>query len=150
MSFLSVQSVCRCSHCPLSLNLHTNKKVLLRERKRHTARRVAVASACYPGGGGYPIPGRGGYLILGPGEGGGVYPIPGPGDTLSQVWGGGVPSQVWGGEQGTLSHVRVGVPHPRSWGGTPSHGVPPRSDLGWGTPPPGQTWDRVPPPASVD
>ena len=29
-----------------------NKKVLLRERKRHTACRVAVASACYCGGGG--------------------------------------------------------------------------------------------------
>ena len=28
-----------------------HKKVLLRERKRHTARRVAVASACYSGGG---------------------------------------------------------------------------------------------------
>ena len=28
-----------------------NKKVLLRERKRHTARRVAVASACYSGEG---------------------------------------------------------------------------------------------------
>ena len=29
-----------------------NKKVLLRERKRHTARRVAIAISCYPGGGG--------------------------------------------------------------------------------------------------
>ena len=29
-----------------------NKKVLLRERKRHTARRVAIASPCYSGGGG--------------------------------------------------------------------------------------------------
>ena len=28
-----------------------NKKVLLRQRKRHTARRVAVASACYSRGG---------------------------------------------------------------------------------------------------
>ena len=28
-----------------------NKKVLLRERKRHTARRVAIASPCYSGGG---------------------------------------------------------------------------------------------------
>ena len=32
---------------------HTmNKTVLLRERKRHTARRVAIASPCYSGGGG--------------------------------------------------------------------------------------------------
>ena len=29
-----------------------NKKVLQRERKRHTARRVAIASLCYSGGGG--------------------------------------------------------------------------------------------------
>ena len=29
-----------------------NKKVLLRERKRHTARRVAIAISCYSGGGG--------------------------------------------------------------------------------------------------
>ena len=27
------------------------KKVLLRERKRHTARRIAIASPCYSGGG---------------------------------------------------------------------------------------------------
>ena len=30
------------------------KKVLLRERKRHTARRVAIAISCYCGGGGVP------------------------------------------------------------------------------------------------
>ena len=30
----------------------SNKKVLLRERKRHTARRVAIAISCYSGGGG--------------------------------------------------------------------------------------------------
>ena len=29
-----------------------NKKVLLRERKRHTARRVAIAISCYSGEGG--------------------------------------------------------------------------------------------------
>ena len=29
-----------------------HKKVLLRERKRHTARRIAIASPCYSGGGG--------------------------------------------------------------------------------------------------
>ena len=32
-------------------DLKQNKKVLLRERKRHTARRVAIASPCYSGGG---------------------------------------------------------------------------------------------------
>ena len=31
-----------------------DKKVLLRERKRHTARRVAIAISCYSGGGGLP------------------------------------------------------------------------------------------------
>ena len=34
-----------------SRKLHENKKVLLRERKRHTARRVAIAISCYCGGG---------------------------------------------------------------------------------------------------
>ena len=37
------------------LNLFKNKKVLLCERKRHTARRVAIASPCYSGGGGVPL-----------------------------------------------------------------------------------------------
>ena len=32
--------------------IYYNKKVLLRERKRHTARRVAIASPCYSRGGG--------------------------------------------------------------------------------------------------
>ena len=36
------------------LETHVNKKVLLRERKRHTARRVAIAISCYSGGGGGP------------------------------------------------------------------------------------------------
>ena len=31
----------------LEPNINTNKKVLLRERKRHTARRVAIAISCY-------------------------------------------------------------------------------------------------------
>ena len=90
-----------------------NKKVLLRERKRHTAR--CVSSARYagvgvpsprsggwylvPGLGDYPVPGsRGGYPI--PGLGG--YPIPCPG----------------------------GVPHPDLVGGYPPEpemGYPPRN-----------------------
>ena len=32
-----------------NININYNKKVLLRERKRHTARRVAIASPCYSG-----------------------------------------------------------------------------------------------------
>ena len=113
-------------------NKMINKKVLLRERKRHTARRVA--SDCYaePSGGGYPISGLGGY------------PIPGPGGTLSQVRGGypisglgGTPSQVRGeypipGPGVTPSQVQGGIPS-KVWGeGVPQ--VPPQSDLGWGTP----------------
>ena len=47
------------------------KKVLLRERKRHTARCVAVASACYSGGGVLQVP----PLLPGPGMG---YPAPHP------------------------------------------------------------------------
>ena len=82
-----------------------NKKVLLRERKRHTARRLAVASACYAGGGVTP----------------------------SQVQEGGTPSQVWGGyptpgqKGGTLSQVWGGYPIPGLGGGgypVPCLGVP--------------------------
>ena len=46
-----------CHILAISDNLYeiiTNKKVLLRERKRHTARRVAIASPCYSGRGGGP------------------------------------------------------------------------------------------------
>ena len=146
-----------------------NKKVLLHERKRHTA--CCIASARYvTGRGGYPIPGPGGYPVPGPG---GVHHPRSQGGTPSQVQGG-TPSQVQG---GTPSQV-WGVPHPDlvrgypilTWlGGTPSwpgQGVPqsPRPDLGWVPPPPcldlgwgtplarpemgyspGQTWDGVPP-----
>ena len=82
-----------------------NKKVLLRERKRHTARRVA--SARYVGGG-TPSQVQGGYLI--PGREGG---------TLSQ--------------DGGLPHPRSGaVPHPRSGGGYPVPGQRGYPIPGWG------------------
>ena len=90
-----------------------NKKVLLRERKRHTARRIAsVRYAALSCGGGYPIwgvaqpgldgggtpshvwgvPHNGGYpgqvLMVGgvpqSGLDGGEYPIPGLGGTLAR------------------------------------------------------------------
>ena len=135
-----------------------NKKVILRERKRHTARRVASARYADLSWGGYPISGPGGYPILCPvgvprsrevphPRSGGVshpmsggvphpmsggYPIPCPGGTPSQVWG--VPHPM---SRGTQSHV-WGVPNPRSRGTPPHHldlaGVPPTP--GWGTPPP--------------
>ena len=58
----------------LPINLKSNKTVLLRERKRHTARRVAsTRHAVLAGGGGGGVPtlvGGGTY----PGGGGGTYP----------------------------------------------------------------------------
>ena len=37
------------------MTIWKNKKVLLRERKRHTTRHVAIAISCYSGGGGGPL-----------------------------------------------------------------------------------------------
>ena len=95
-----------------------NKKVLLHERKRHTA--CCIASTHCAGLGGYPIPGRGG--------------------TQSQVQGG-TRSQVCGGTQSQVQGVPSprsgGLPHPRSRGYPPTQtwdGVPPSLDLGWSTP----------------
>ena len=134
-----------------------NKKVLLREHKRHTARRVS--SARYAGREGYLVPGPG-RGVPGPRSGEGGYLVPGLGG-YPDPGRGGVPSPRSG-----------GVPHPRSGdypipglgrypipglGGTPSRpgqgggeGVP-HPDLvrGWGVPqvppPPCQTWDGVSP-----
>ena len=98
------------------MEIRTNKKVLLRERKRHTARRVSSAryagggtpsqvqgvprprsggvpcprfqGVSHPRSGGYPVPGLGGYPI--PGSRG--YPIPGLGEyPIPGLDGGGVP-----------------------------------------------------------
>ena len=97
-------------------NYKTNKKVLLRERKRHTARRVS--SARYAAHGmGTPRPsrpGRGGYLGT---------PCPDLG------WG--TPLQTWDG---------VPPPHVQTWDGVPLsiqtwHGVPPLPRPGTGYPP---------------
>ena len=121
-----------------------NKKVLLRERKRHTARRVArarYADLLRVGWGtqsharGVPSPRSRGVPSLRSGG----YPIPGPGGVPQPMSRGGYPGLGWR------------VPHPRSRGGTPSQvwwgvpGTPPSSRPGWGTPPP-QTLDGVPPP----
>ena len=113
------------------INIIRNKKVLLRKRKRHTARHVSSAPR-YAGGGGYPVPGLGGYPVPGPGGG---YMVPGLRGVPGPRSGGGTPSHVWG------------VPHPMSWGGhpipcwggTPSHV--------WGGNP--HTWDGVPPPSQT-
>ena len=84
-----------------------NKKVLLRERKRHTDRRVASTPSVVLTGWGYPIPG--------PDRGRGV-PYP---------WMGGYP-HLWTGGQGWM-----GVPPVQGWMGVP----PPPSGPGRGTPP---------------
>ena len=90
-----------------------NKKVLLRERKRHTARHVA-STRCAALSNPDLVPGQGGGIRSQVQGGVGGYPVPGPG------WGGGCTcSQVWG------------VPSPRSRGypipglgeGTPSRPV---------------------------
>ena len=69
-----------------------NKKVLQRERKRHTARRVAVASACYSGGGttgnNPPWTWDGVPPLPRPGMG---YPLPGPGMVYPPHLGWGTP-----------------------------------------------------------
>ena len=114
-------------HC---MKIYENKKVLLRERKRHTTHRVA-STRC----------------------------VSGPGGTQSQVWGGGflvpglegVPHPRSGGypvpgQEGYPIPGLGGYPVPCA-GGTP--GIPlPRPGMGY---PPTWTWDGVPPPpASVN
>ena len=111
-------------------NSGINKKVLLRERKRHTARRVASARYAalsrgegtlpHPRVGGYPIPGWRGYpshvLIVG------EYPIPG--------WGVSWPGLDVG---GTTHHPDLAGGYPPS--SRPGCSTPPPSRPGWGTPP---------------
>ena len=101
-----------------------NKKVLLRERKRHTDRGISSTPSVVlywggGGGGGLPLPGVPhpcwGYLTLGtpPSDlAGGGYPTS---DSPHQTWLGGVPHPCWGG------------------GGYPTSGTPPAGP-GWGTP----------------
>ena len=146
---------------PYAINFE-NKKVLLRERKRHTARRVASTRCAALSNpdlvGGVPRP-RSRGVPLSQVWG---YPVPGlGGDTLSKVQGGtlsqvrGVPHLRY---RGTPSQVRGGTPSRPGQGGTLGipqtwDGVPPYLDLGWDNPlpgpgmgyPPPQTWDGVPP-----
>ena len=129
-----------------------NKKVLLRERKRHTDRRVA--STLFVGWGGHIIPGGGSpHLDL---AGGGVYPIPGgtPGYAPIWTWLGwypwqgvpqGTPILTWPGVPHPWGVSLAGVPHPWGYPGVPScldqaRGVPhswwgyPHLDLARGYP----------------
>ena len=107
-----------------------DKKVLLRERKRHTAR--CVASACYAGGGGVPHP-----VMVG---GGGT----------SSSHGGGTPSSHGGGRRNTKPPHHpdlAGVPPTiQTWPRYPPH----HPDLARAPPPPTiQTWLGYPPPVEV-
>ena len=132
-----------------------NKKVLLRERKRHTARRVvstpSVVLPGYPPRGGVPEPGTppGGYLtrpppgVPEPGTppGGGVPDPPPPGGYLTWVPPpGGYLSRVppWGGTW-PAPPPPGGVPDPPPRGGTWA-GYPPGGGLGPGTPPAVASW----------
>ena len=121
------EQMCGAGNIPLLLKLQNflvNKKVFLRERKRHTASRIASAR----------------YAALSNGWGEGGSPdTPAP---SIQTWSGrGVPSP-------TIHPGQVrGYPrYPstiQTWsGGTP--GNPHNPELGWGTPPT-QTWDWVSP-----
>ena len=139
----------------------TYKKVVLLERKRHTARRIA--SARYAGGGtpcshggGVPHPVMVGGIPSSHGGGGVPHPVM-VGGTSSSHGGGGLPHTVMVGEYpiqtwpgGTLGTTH----HPDLAGGTlgtPHHSDLARGTLGtptihtWDGVPPMQTWDGVPP-----
>ena len=129
--------ICHLNSPPITLQ---HKKVLLRERKWHTARRVA--SAHFADGGVPQVPPC-------PRFGCGGYPIQfWMGDTL-----GSPPSQVWMGDTlGTPPHPRSGqgeVSHPvldRGYPGYPIpglHGGTP-SSLGWGCTPSSLGWRCIP------
>ena len=93
-------------YCLQALLLITyNKKVLLRERKRHVRRVANVCSAVLPPeGGGYPSPGLGRYPspsqgVPSPvpaGGGGKVTPVPAGGGYPSPVLARGVAQSGWG------------------------------------------------------
>ena len=163
---LRLPSQCECFCSPKRFRHKSNKKVLLRERKRHTARHVASARYVTVRGG-YPVPGLGGvphprsrgglpHPRLGgtPSQVQGGYLIPGPGGTPSRPCQGGTPSLPspgvypipgpWGVPHPDL--VRGGYPILTLSRGVP--GVPPHPDLGWGTPPADLT--GVPHPRDVD
>ena len=99
-----------------------NKKVLLRERKRHTTRRVA--SAHFADWGGVP------WVTPCPRSGRGVPHSADRGDPILLTRGYPHPRSGWG---------YLGVPLSWSWMGYPS---PPRQQNGI---PPIQTWDGIPP-----
>ena len=136
----------------MAIFMFLNKTVLLRERNRHTARRVA--SARYAGGE-VPHPRSGRWVLPHP-RSGGYYPIPGPGGTPSQVRGGVLPHPRLRGYP--PARPRMGYPPARPGMGyppaRPGMGYPPltrpgmgyvplpQPDLRWGTPSPAASVDR--------
>ena len=138
-----------------------NKKVLLRERKRHTARHVSTTPSAVLSWEGVPHPWIGGpHPDL---AGGGAYLIPGrgtpsQGTPRSLTWPGGGGGEGWEGGRGW------GVPHPwrdtpiQEWSTPVRSGVPPWEgtwDSHWGTPQKGHgasgsimgwRWGTPPPP----
>ena len=122
---------------------YINKKVLLRERKRHTAR--CVASAC--------------YAALSPDVGWRGYPIQSwmGGTPYHEGWG--PPSAGWGTPCLDLGrgypHLDLGRGYPLcTWDGVPpcqEGWDTPQSTPGMGVPPPIWTWVTVhPPPCQLD
>ena len=122
----------------------SNKKVILRERKRHTARRIASTHCAALSNpdlvGGYPVPGQGGT----PSRAGQGVPHPRYRGYPIQTWSGGTPGTPPTGMgyplQPEMGYPRpgMGYPLPRPRMGCPPiwtwDGVPPYLDLGWGTP----------------
>ena len=137
------------------------KKVLLRERKKHPARRVASARYAALSNGGVPYPIMGGGVPIQSWPGGYPNPVLARGYPI-QSWPGGYPIQSWPG--GYPSQSLVGVPGVtptiQTWDGvppsTPGMRYPPyrpgmgypHPDLGWGTPT--QDWMGYPPNLDVD
>ena len=132
-------SCCWVFSCCNSWNNKVNKKVLLRERRRHTARRVASARYAdrLMGGGGLPHPvlDRGVHHPVGGGGWVGTPSSPDPGwvpwgTPLVSRMGYTPPTWIWDGVPATWTWD--GVTHsPPTW---TWDGVSPHLDLGWGIP----------------
>ena len=135
-----------------------NKKVLLRERKRHTDRGVASTRYAAPGGGGGGTHARGGYPRQVPPAGGRGYPRWAPschggdGGTLGRRP---LPERGTPARQAPLPWPRMGYPPPpvpgMGMGYSPVSwmGYHPHLELGWGTPP-SAGWGTPPPPRDVN
>ena len=105
----------------LQTEINVNKKVPLRECKKHTTHHVASRRcAGLVGVGGFPCRG---YPFPG-----GVPPLPGKGGPPIQTWEGGTPHQL------------DGVPPSR-----PGKWLPPHPPISWMGYPPVQTWEGYPP-----